>query len=260
MVMGRSLARWLLPVVLAFGAVWLAVWRATRPGGDGLELVSGGQADAARLGALARLLPPGVLEWARVPGAAAWSAPLGTANGAFTYNAQPFAVDNPRRGGVHLGDDLNGIGQENSDLDDPVFAVADGLVLYAGSPTPGWGGMVVLGHRDGEGEAGLVQSVYGHLNPASIAVAAGQRVWRGRRLGRLGLAGAMDYAHLHFEIRRGAVVAPGPGYAVAVVADWPAHRDPAAFLAERVALAGLPVAAAARVAAPVRLGGAGGGP
>ena len=157
----------------------------------------------------ARLLPMPASKRAMAPLATHWEWPMGTRKGAFSYNAQPFGEKNAARGGLHLGDDLNGIGQENTDLGDPVFAAADGLVVYSGVPSAGWGGVVILLHRTDAGER---QTFYGHLEPSSLAVVAGESVPRGRRLGRLGLTEAVDYAHLHWELRPGAVVDPGPGY------------------------------------------------
>src|SRR3954453_7769243 len=64
-----------------------------------------------------QLASPALL--AGLPIAARFDFPIGSENGAFAYNSQAF-TDNR-----HLGDDLNGIGGENSDQGDPVFAVAD---------------------------------------------------------------------------------------------------------------------------------------
>jgi hypothetical protein len=63
---------------------------------------------------------PSPLELASLPTAARFDFPLGSENGALTYNAQRFTENH------HLGDDLNGIGGEDSDPGDPIYAVADG--------------------------------------------------------------------------------------------------------------------------------------
>ncbi len=67
-----------------------------------------------------RMLAP--LELASIPAATHFDFPLGNENGAMAYNAQRFTENK------HLGDDLNGIGGENSDLGDPIYAIADGRV------------------------------------------------------------------------------------------------------------------------------------
>jgi len=83
--------------------------------------------------------------------------PLGSEHGALAYNAQRFTENH------HLGDDLNGIGGENSDLGDPIYAVADGRVLLARDGGPGWGNVVIVLHAIEEnGARRYLQSYYGH--------------------------------------------------------------------------------------------------
>src|SRR5437879_13153551 len=83
---------------------------------------------------------PSPLELASIPPAAHFDFPLGNENGAMAYNAQHFTENK------HLGDDLNGIGGENSDLGDPIYAIADGHVLLARDGGAGWGNVVILLH------------------------------------------------------------------------------------------------------------------
>jgi hypothetical protein len=160
--------------------------------------------------AFVRLSP---LEVATLPLATRFDMPMGSEHGAFTYNARPFRIER------HLGDDLNGIGGGNSDLGDAVYAAGAGRVVYAGSPGPGWGKMILIAHRLPEGDelGPVVQTMYAHLDV--IRVRTGQKVQRGDEIGTVGTAEGAYLAHLHFEVRLGPYVNPGQGYA-----DTPLNR------------------------------------
>jgi murein DD-endopeptidase MepM/ murein hydrolase activator NlpD len=160
---------------------------------------------------------------ARIPHATRFDPPLGSEHGGLVYNAQKFWEMNEKRGGNHTGDDLNGIGGMNTDLGDPVFSVADGLVLYAGEPSPGWGKLVVIGHRMTDGKT--LHSMYAHLD--RIDAARGALVPRGGKVGTVGTANGYYPAHLHFEMRASDGVDIGAGYAM-----YPLNRlDPLATVA-----------------------------
>jgi hypothetical protein len=145
---------------------------------------------------------------AEIPRALRFDPPLGSDHSALVYNAQKFWEMNEKRGGHHIGDDLNGIGGMNTDLGDPVFATADGLVLYAGEPSPGWGKLVVIAHRAPDGK--LLHSMYAHLH--RISVALGSLIPRGGKVGTVGTANGYYPAHLHFEMRASDGVDIGAGY------------------------------------------------
>src|SRR5438046_7656194 len=138
-------------------------------------------------------IPP-PFELTSLPLAPRFDFSLGSEHGALAYNAQRFTENH------HLGDDLNGIGGENSDLGDPIYAVADGRVLLARDGGPGWGNVIIVLHAIEEnGIRRYVQSYYGHCQ--EILVHAGDDVRRGQKIATVGTANGQYFADLHFEMR-----------------------------------------------------------
>jgi len=86
----------------------------------------------------------------------------------------------------HFGIDIDG------NLGDPVYAVDNGVVVYAGWNNWGYGNMVVINHGNGW------QTLYAHLS--SIAVGCGQSVWQTNVIGTIGNTGRSSGSHLHFEM------------------------------------------------------------
>ncbi len=206
--------------LLAAATIVYAIWRRLEPRLEDLpaRAVTPKPLDPA----FHRLTPR---EMVTLPLAVRFDQPLGSEQGALVYNAQPFRITR------HLGDDLNGIGGQNSDLGDPVYAAGAGRVVFARDVGGGWGKMVILAHRVPDREEGrpgwkVWQTVYAHLD--EIHVRHGETVERGRQIGTVGTADGRYLAHLHFEIREGPYVNPGVGYA-----DTPMNRaSPERFLFE----------------------------
>jgi lipoprotein NlpD len=76
---------------------------------------------------------------------------------------------------------------------DPVYAAADGTVMYAGSGIRGYGNMIVIKHND------TYLSAYAHNQV--LLVKEDQVVRRGQQIAQMGNSES-DAVKLHFEIRR----------------------------------------------------------
>lgn len=221
-------ARMLIFLALAAGLIGFAVWRSSKTevaevkliGFQGedepFEMPDGGEPDM-------RFHFLSAWQANQVPPISRMDTPLGSENGALVYNAQKYWEMNEKRGGHHSGDDLNGIGGKNTDLGDPVFAAADGLVVFAGEPSSSWGNIVILAHRGPEGKP--LHTMYAHLH--EIKASLGRLVARGEKIGTVGTANGHHPAHLHFEARITGGVDIGGGYG-----EVPLNRlDPAAVVA-----------------------------
>lgn len=86
----------------------------------------------------------------------------------------------------HSGIDIDG------NEGDPVYAVDNGAVVYAGWNDWGYGNTIVINHGNGW------QTLYAHLS--SISVNCGQSVWQGNLVGAIGSTGRSSGSHLHFEM------------------------------------------------------------
>lgn len=132
------------------------------------------------------------------------------------YNAQPFGKNN------HLGDDLNGVGGGDTDLGDPIYAAANGEVVYAEDIRGGWGNVIRIVHTIPGGKQ--VESLYAHCD--EIFVNEGDVVMKGHKIGTIGTAHGIYLAHLHFEIRDSVGMPIGGGYS----SNTKGYVDPTKFI------------------------------
>ena len=145
----------------------------------------------------------------KIPVADRFDSPMGTESGGFVYDAQPFHEMNEEMGGMHEGQDLNGIGGKNTDEGYPVYAGGRGMVVFVGTPSADWGNVIVLAHRLPGGE--IIQTLYGHVNNPSVAL--GDIVPRGKKIAEVGTADGLYWAHLHYEAMISSFNEAGaPGY------------------------------------------------
>lgn len=133
----------------------------------------------------------------RLPLADGFDFPVGPPDGKGYYMSRGFWPHG------HLGDDWNGLGGGNSDLGDPVYSIAPGIVTLAGNMRKGWGNTVIIRHayRDrASGRIVFIDSFNTHLD--KIETKVGAMVKKGQRIGTIGSNSGMYPAHLHFEIRK----------------------------------------------------------
>jgi murein DD-endopeptidase MepM/ murein hydrolase activator NlpD len=115
-----------------------------------------------------------------------------------------------RWGKLHKGIDIA------ADSGEPVYAVADGEVIYAGNGLRGYGNVVILQHD------GHLSSLYAHNS--ALKVKQGDRVTQGTLLALLGSTGHSTGPHVHFEIREGdAAVNPRSVLPASKLADAGGH-------------------------------------
>jgi murein DD-endopeptidase MepM/ murein hydrolase activator NlpD len=135
---------------------------------------------------------------ARVNLADGFDFPVGKPNADGYYKSRGLRLRSPQ----HFGEDWNGRGGGDSDLGDPVYAIADGIVTLAANVRTGWGNVVLTRHafRDpASGQVKYIDTLNGHLD--KIMVRTGQVIKRGQQIGTIGTNFGMYPAHLHFEIR-----------------------------------------------------------
>jgi len=92
-----------------------------------------------------------------------------------------------RASGKHQGIDLQAA------WGTPIYAAADGVVVYAGSQISGYGDTLIIRHR------GDIATLYAHAS--TIIVKEGELVTRGQAVGYVGDTGNATGPHLHFEVR-----------------------------------------------------------
>lgn len=164
---------------------------------------------------------PAVARYGHLEPSLRFDFPVGPPDAEGYYDAQGFGEN------FHLGEDWNGEGGGNTDLGDPVHAIAHGEVTFAEDAGKGWGNVVrIVHHVRRQGRSDFVESLYAHLD--TIEVEVGDLVSRGQIVGAIGDAGGTYVPHLHFEIRRTPDLPIGPGYSP----DNSQWLDPSAFIEE----------------------------
>ena len=165
----------------------------------------------------------------RVTMADGFDLPVGKPNGEGYYVYRGYAPN------AHQGEDWNGNGGGNSDLGDPVYAAADGVVVYSEDYRRSWGNLVIVRHayRGTDGSLQLADSLYAHLDKRTVRLY--QMVKRGQQVGTIGTAHGLYAAHLHFEVRKNIKIGP---FQKAFARDYSNYFSPRQFIGQRRQLKG----------------------
>lgn len=160
----------------------------------------------------------------RVTLADGFDLPVGKPDAAGYYTARGYMPN------AHQGEDWNGKGGGNSDLGDPVYATADGVVVYSEDYRRSWGNLLIIRHayRGTDGSIQIADSVYAHLEQRHVRLY--QMVKRGQQVGTIGTAHGIYPAHLHFEMRKNLNIGP---YQTSFARDYSNYYSPRQFIAQR---------------------------
>lgn len=138
------------------------------------------------------------------------------------YNAQKYGTKTSY--GYHEGDDWNLRTGGNTDLGQPLFAIADGEITDVCTTHPKTGFGLHL-HLKIEGPWGTRWAHYCHLN--KIFVKAGDKVKEGQQIAEVGKTGNSESAHLHFAIKNKPTGTEGIAKNLTQLKSW---DDPTAFI------------------------------
>ncbi len=150
--------------------------------------------------------------------------PVGKPDADGYYKSRGLRLRPPR----HFGEDWNGRGGGDTDLGDPVYSIADGVVTFAHDVRGAWGNVVLVryAYRDPEdGKVKFIDALYGHLQ--RIMTNVGDQVKRGEQIGTIGNNRGMYSAHLHFEIRHNINIGMHTNTVPATLEHW---ADPTEFI------------------------------
>jgi len=142
--------------------------------------------------------------------------PVGKPDATAYYNAQGFTENG------HLGEDWNGIGGGNTDLGDPIYAVANGYVSFSENVNGGWGNVIRIIHFIDSNKQ--VESLYAHCDKRLVQ--EGEFVRKGTQIGTIGTNDGQYFAHLHFELRNIVNLPIGGGYS----SNTEGYLDPTTFI------------------------------
>jgi lipoprotein NlpD len=165
------------------GVVTKPVVTASAPTGTALPAAAGGAVGSAPN---ATATAPSAMASAPVAAASAASAPSGDEGIAWiwpTNGALINGFDDAKNKGLDLAGKAG----------DPVYAAADGRVVYAGAGLRGYGNLIILKHNN------TYLTAYAHNQ--TLLIKEDQPVRKGQKIAEMGNSDA-DRVKLHFEIRR----------------------------------------------------------